>query len=42
MANGDRIDESFNCPFQMEMHNNPNIKKSSLRGDEMTLKEPHR
>ncbi|XP_076669235.1 proton-coupled amino acid transporter 2 isoform X3 [Andrena cerasifolii] len=26
----------------MEMHNNPNIKKSSMRGDEMTLKEPHR
>ncbi|XP_076170143.1 proton-coupled amino acid transporter 2 isoform X2 [Ptiloglossa arizonensis] len=26
----------------MELHNSPNIKKSSLRGDEMTLKEPHR
>lgn len=28
--------------LQMELHNSPNIKKSSLRGDEMTLKEPHR
>ncbi|KAK9310406.1 hypothetical protein QLX08_000376 [Tetragonisca angustula] len=26
----------------MEMHKNPNTRKSSLRGDEMTLKEPHR
>ncbi|XP_043261483.1 proton-coupled amino acid transporter 1 isoform X1 [Colletes gigas] len=26
----------------MEMHNSPNMKKSSFRGDEMTLKEPHR
>ncbi|XP_054013323.1 proton-coupled amino acid transporter 2-like isoform X3 [Hylaeus anthracinus] len=27
---------------KMELHNSPNLKKSSLRGDEMTLKEPHR
>ncbi|XP_068974164.1 proton-coupled amino acid transporter-like protein CG1139 isoform X2 [Bombus flavifrons] len=26
----------------MEMHKNPNARRSSLRGDEMTLKEPHR
>ncbi|KAF3424302.1 hypothetical protein E2986_10898 [Frieseomelitta varia] len=26
----------------MEMHKNPNTRKNSLRGDEMTLKEPHR
>ncbi|XP_076248737.1 proton-coupled amino acid transporter 2 isoform X2 [Calliopsis andreniformis] len=26
----------------MEMHNNPNAKKNTFRGDEMTLKEPHR
>ncbi|XP_029047256.2 proton-coupled amino acid transporter 2-like isoform X2 [Osmia bicornis bicornis] len=30
------------CNVKMEMHKNTNSKKSSIRGDEMTLKEPHR
>ncbi|XP_076384401.1 proton-coupled amino acid transporter-like protein acs isoform X2 [Megalopta genalis] len=27
---------------QMEMYNSPSMKKSSIHGDELTLKEPHR